>query len=100
MRFTTHILATVLLLAICAGSASGQDGWRGTSGLVHVHDAATVGKGKLVFSLGTSWNRTGKITITTGPYSRLNGTGMDEAIVDYHFILSRAEHTLGISHNK
>ena len=92
--------ALVLIIAACiasvAGAASGQDAWTGTAGLIHLQDAGTVGKGKLVFSLGTSYYKRGE-TLTKGPRSLLNPTEMDQAKVDYHFFVSRAALTFGVS---
>ena len=64
--------------------------------MLHVQSASTVGRGKLIFSLGTSYYRSGE-TLTKGPYSLINDTSLDEADVDFHFFLSRAALTFGLS---
>jgi outer membrane protein OmpA-like peptidoglycan-associated protein len=96
MKAIACMLVVVACIASTAGTASGQDGWKGTAGLIHLQDAATVGKGKLIFSLGTSYYKKSE-TLTKGPRSMLNYTSFDEADVDYHFFLSRAALTLGVS---
>jgi outer membrane protein OmpA-like peptidoglycan-associated protein len=96
MRTIARMLAAAALVILTAGTANGQDGWKGTAGLIHLQDAGTVGKGKLIFSLGTSYYKSGE-TLTKGPRSRLNYTDFDQAEVDYHFFNSRAALTLGVS---
>jgi outer membrane protein OmpA-like peptidoglycan-associated protein len=98
MKAIVHVLLAVALVALAAGPARSQDAWNGTSGLLHVERAGTVGRGKLIFSLGTSYYRTGE-TLTKGPLSLLNVTpaGDSSASVDYHFFLSRAALTFGLS---
>ncbi len=95
MKRMLCLLAAVAVLAP-AGAAWCQDGWNGTSGMLHLERAGTVGRGMLVFSLGTSYYRTDAV-LTPGPLSMLNPTGLSEAEVDYHFFLSRAALTFGLS---
>jgi len=96
MRGVTLALVAVGILASAALPANGQDGWKGTAGLIHLQDAGTVGRGKLIFSLGTSYYKRDE-TLTKGLRSPLNGTDLDNAAVDYHFFVSRAALTLGLS---
>ncbi len=100
MKTVLRALLAFALVASAAAPASGQqDAWKGTGGLLHVQSANTVGRGKLIFSLGTSYYRRGE-TLTKDPvnFSLLNGhTTLDEANVDYHFFLSRAALTFGLS---
>ena len=95
MKRTACAIVLVATLA-ASGAAWGQDGWKGTSGLLHVERAGTVGRGVLLFSLGTSYYKT-DATLTKGPRSMLNPTDFDEADVDYHFFGSRAVLTFGLS---
>jgi len=96
MKRFTFLLLAVAVLFVAYSQASAQEAWKGTAGLLHIYDAGTVGKGKLVFSLGTSYAKRNEI-LTPGPYSLLTGTGLDEAEVNYHFFLSRACLTFGLS---
>ena len=96
MRGVARSLLTIALLMAIVGTANGQDGWKGTAGLIHLQDAGTVGRGKLIFSLGTSWDKRSE-TLTKGPLSYLNYTDLEEATVTYHFFVSRAALTLGFS---
>jgi hypothetical protein len=96
MRTIARMLVAAALVVLTAGATNGQDGWKGTAGLIHLQDAGTVGKGKLIFSLGTSYYKSSEI-LTKGLRSRLNYTDFDEAEVDYHFFNSRAALTLGVS---
>ena len=75
MKARAHVFIIAACIALMAGTASGQDGWTGTAGLIHLQDAGTVGKGKLVFSLGTSYYKRGE-TLTKGTRSLLNPTDM------------------------
>jgi len=92
-------LVPLLIIAgivITSSLSLAQEAWKGTAGLLHVYDASTVGKGKLVFSLGTSYTkRTEQLNL--GPGSFLNGTSLTDAEVNYHFFISRAALTFGLS---
>jgi outer membrane protein OmpA-like peptidoglycan-associated protein len=96
MRGVVFSLLALTLCLLLTGTASGQDGWKGTAGLIHLQDAGTVGRGKLIFSLGTSYYKRTE-TMTKGPLSPLNYTDLNAADVDYHFFVSRAALTLGFS---
>jgi outer membrane protein OmpA-like peptidoglycan-associated protein len=96
MKALSRAILAAALVVSAAAPAAGQDAWKGTAGLLNVHSASTVGRGRLIFSLGTSYYRTGE-TLTKGPYSLINGIEADEANVDYHFFLSRAALTFGLS---
>ena len=96
MKALVRAILAVALVASAAVPAVGQDAWKGTAGLLNVQGANTVGRGKLIFSLGTSYYRTSE-TLTKGPYSLINGIEPDEATVDFHFFLSRAALTFGLS---
>ncbi len=96
MKAFARALLAVVLVASAAGPALSQEAWKGTGGLLHVQSASTVGRGKLIFSLGTSYYRSGE-TLTRGDYSLLNGTGDSLADVNYHFFSSRAALTFGLS---
>jgi outer membrane protein OmpA-like peptidoglycan-associated protein len=88
-------LAAVMLAAF-VGSAIGQDAWQGTAGTLHLQEATTVGKGKLIFSLGTCYSKRSETLNLIGP-SFLEGTGLTEANVDFHTFFSRAVLTFGVS---
>lgn len=92
----TRILVLAIVLSIFTGMAHGEGSWKGTAGLLHTQEAGTVGRGKLLFSLGTSYYKRTE-TLTLGPRSRINGTGLTSADVDFHFFLSRAVLTFGVS---
>lgn len=96
MKGIARALLFIVALAAASCAASGQDAWSGTAGLLHLESASTVGRGKLVFSLGSSYYRTGE-TLTRGPLSFINGTTLSEANVDYNFFLSRAALTFGLN---
>jgi hypothetical protein len=96
MKSVLRMLATVVLLASFVGTASGQDAWRGTAGTLHLYDASTVGKGKLIFSLGTCYSKRTE-TLTNEEGSLIFGTSLTDAEVDYHQFCSRALLTFGIS---
>ncbi|MDZ7860183.1 MAG: OmpA family protein [Candidatus Krumholzibacteriota bacterium] len=63
---------------------SSNTSWNGTAGLLRVYGANTIGSGKLVFSLGTSYSRRSDLEFSSDP-------------VDYNFMISRAGVTLGLS---
>lgn len=94
--FCAAVMTAVLLAAFTA--AYGQASWEGTAGLLRVHEAGTVGKGKLIFSLGTGYYRQYGVTLTPSEGSFYNDAG-GEGEVDYNFFLSRAALTLGLSDN-
>jgi outer membrane protein OmpA-like peptidoglycan-associated protein len=96
MKSSVRLLTTVLLLAAFIGTASGQDAWQGTAGTLHIKEASTIGKGKLIFSLGTCYSKRAE-TLTDEEGSLLFGTGLTEADVDYHLFASRALLSFGIS---
>jgi outer membrane protein OmpA-like peptidoglycan-associated protein len=96
MKGAACSLLVVAALVATADAALGQDAWNGSAGLLRVQSASTVGRGKLVFSLGSSYYRSGK-TLTKGPLSLINGTSFDEAEADFNFFLSRAALTFGLS---
>lgn len=96
MRGIVRALLAIAALVAMTGTANGQDAWKGTAGLIHLQDAGTVGRGKLIFSLGTSYYHRDE-TLTRGPRSLLNATNLTEAKVDDHFFLSRAAVTFGLS---
>jgi outer membrane protein OmpA-like peptidoglycan-associated protein len=96
MKAIARVLVVAALVGSMAGTACGQDAWTGTAGLLHVQSAGTVGRGNLIFSLGTSYYKTGE-TLTKGPRSLITYTSYDEADVDFHFLLSRAALTFGLS---
>jgi outer membrane protein OmpA-like peptidoglycan-associated protein len=96
MKSLSRALVAAALVVAAAGTAHGQDAWRGTAGLLHVQGANTVGRGKLLFSVGSMYYRTNE-TMTRGPLSLLEYTTLDEAPVDYHFFLSRAALTFGLN---
>ncbi len=98
MRGIGRALLAIAALVAVTGTANGQDAWTGTAGLIHLHDAGTVGRGKLIFSLGTSYYHRDE-TLTRGPRSFLLAAppSLTEAAVDDHFFLSRATLTFGLS---
>jgi outer membrane protein OmpA-like peptidoglycan-associated protein len=96
MKGAARLLFAIAAVIAMAGAANGQDAWNGTAGLLRVKSASTVGRGKLIFSLGSSYYRSAE-TLTKGPSSLLNGTSFDEAEVDYNFFFSRAALTFGLN---
>jgi outer membrane protein OmpA-like peptidoglycan-associated protein len=102
MKAIARVLFAAVLVASAAGPARSQDAWKGTGGLLHVQRASTVGRGKLIFSLGTSYYRSGE-TLTRDrvmprdTLSIINNTSISEAEIKYHFFLSRATLTFGLS---
>ncbi|MBN1885985.1 MAG: OmpA family protein [Candidatus Krumholzibacteriota bacterium] len=98
MRAVILVILAAILLPIGAVPAAGQDAWDGTSGLLRVYDAETIGKGKLIFSLGTCYYRRADVLLTPGPRSLyyLAEPG-SEPEVTYSFFSTRAVLTLGIS---
>ncbi len=98
MKAIARALLAVALVASAAGPARSQEAWKGTAGLLHVQSANTVGRGKLIFSLGTSYSRSGE-TLTRGPLSMFNYVPLPDSManVDYHFFNSRAALTFGLS---
>jgi outer membrane protein OmpA-like peptidoglycan-associated protein len=98
MKAIARVLVAAALLGSVGGAASAQDTWKGTDGLFHVLGAHTVGRGKLIFSLGSSYyERTETLTRDAARFSLLNGTNLTEAPADFHFFLSRAALTFGLS---
>lgn len=100
MKYLSVVLLAVMIAALPADAMSNRLSWNGTSGLLRVYDAGTVGKGKLVFSLGTSYARRSGVALTPEPgsiyYLADLSSGMDPE-VDYNFFISRAGLTLGVS---
>jgi len=96
MKSVIRVLLAVVLIAAFIGSASGQDAWQGTAGTLHLKEASTVGKGKLIFSLGTCYSKRSE-TLNLMDSSLLEGTGLTEADVDFHTFFSRAVLTFGLS---
>ncbi len=98
MKRLCRMTPLLVIAAFIATQAYGQASWEGTAGLLRVHEAGTVGKGKLIFSLGTGYYRQYGIALTPQPHSfYYNAGGQGE--VDYNFFLSRAALTLGLSDN-
>ncbi|HUV35466.1 MAG TPA: OmpA family protein [Patescibacteria group bacterium] len=98
MKLCRYLLVAAFLVSILPGIAGGQDSWNGTAGMLRVYEAGTIGKGKLIFSLGTSYYRRGSELVTKGPQSYLKDHYLlDKAEVDYNFFISRAALTLGLS---
>lgn len=95
----TVILATIaaVLLPLAAAPAAGQDAWNGTAGLLRVHEAGTIGKGKLIFSLGTCYHRRSDVMLGEGRLYDLFDASGDAPEVSYNFFSTRAVLTLGIS---
>ena len=98
MKAIARVLVAAALVVSAAAPALGQDAWKGTGGLLHVQRASTVGRGMLIFSLGTSYYRSDE-TLTKGPMSLLNYTPAGDSVanVNDHFFLSRAALTFGLS---
>ena len=95
MKRMLYLLAAVATLA-SAGAARCQDGWKGTSGMLHLERAGTVGRGMLVFSLGTSYYKSDAL-LSSSALGLAGSVDWTEADVDYHFFLSRASLTFGLS---
>ncbi len=97
-RCARVVVASVILTMLLSAVAVANVSWDGTSGMLRVYDAGTVGKGKLVFSLGTSYMRWPDERLLQCPgsfYDRAGGT--DPKTVTYNFFTSRAGLTLGLS---
>lgn len=96
MKSVIRVLLAAVLVATFIGSANSQDSWQGTAGTLHLKEASTVGKGKLIFSLGTCYSKRSETLNLIGP-SLLEGTGLTEADVDFYTFFSRAVLTFGLS---
>ena len=98
MKRLARVFVAIAVLASLTGSARAQEAWKGTAGLLHVQSAGGIGRGKLIFSLGTSYYKNQE-TLTKDPegFSLINGTDWDEAPADFYFFVSRAELTFGLS---
>jgi outer membrane protein OmpA-like peptidoglycan-associated protein len=98
MKAFTRVLIAATVLASMAGTAHSQDTWKGTAGLLHLQSASTVGRGKLIFSLGTSYHKDWyRLTRDLNGFSLINGTTKSTAPATFHFFLSRAALTYGLS---
>ncbi len=99
MRNLLILLLAVTLAAIPVDAMSNRVSWNGTSGLLRVYEAGTVGKGKLVFSLGTSYARRTGVMLTPEPgeFSYYDVAAGTDPEVDYNFFISRVGLSLGIS---
>ena len=98
MKVITHLLLATLLITVLAGAAEGSNtSWGGTAGTLHLQDAGTVGRGKLIFSLGSSYSRTPDVWLTRDPPSMLLSSSWETAPVTYHTFLSRLVLTIGLS---
>ncbi len=91
------VVSALAFMAVTAGHLQAQSSWEGTAGLLRVHEAGTVGKGKLIFTLGTSYSRRAGIILTDEPLSFYHLSTASNPEVDYNFFLSRAALTLGLS---
>ncbi|MCK4537400.1 MAG: OmpA family protein [Candidatus Krumholzibacteria bacterium] len=98
MRALYRFSLVLIVVTIFTGAAFAQASWEGTAGLLRVHEAGTVGKGKLVFSLGTGYYKQYGVPIFDVAGSLWEYAGSD-AEVDYDFFISRAVLTLGLSNN-
>ena len=98
MKAIARVLCAVAVFASMAGTAQSQDAWKGTAGLLHLQSAGTVGRGKLIFSLGTSYYKSAETLAQDSlNFSWINGTPWSEAPADFHFFVSRAALTFGLS---
>jgi len=99
MRTHARILvASVILTMLFSAAAASHVSWDGTAGMLRVYDAGTIGKGKLVFSLGTSYMRWPEERLLQCPGSFYNyAGGTDPKEVTLNFFTSRAGLTLGLS---
>ncbi len=94
------VVASVILAVLMSAGAAAQVSWDGTAGLLRVYDAGTIGKGKLVFSMGSSYMRWPDEVLLDCPGSYYNRAGgVDPKTVTYNFFTSRAGLTLGLSDN-
>ncbi|MBN2072219.1 MAG: OmpA family protein [Candidatus Krumholzibacteriota bacterium] len=97
MRTVLRLFLILAIVTFFAGVVNAQASWDGTAGLLKVHEAGTVGKGKLVFSFGSSYYRRYGVTLMPTPGSYYySATGTDPE-VNYNFFVSKAVLTLGLS---
>jgi outer membrane protein OmpA-like peptidoglycan-associated protein len=85
-----------MLLSI---GAAAQVSWDGTAGMLRVYDAGTIGKGKLVFHMGTSYMRWPDEVLLQCPGSLYYDAAGTDPKVTYNFFTSRAGLTLGLNDN-
>lgn len=97
MRSLLVVLVISALLMVPADGYSNKVSWQGTSGMLRLYDAGTVGRGKLVFSMGTSYYRHGDVQLVPGLGGFYYDSGDDGPTVDYNFFISRAGLSLGLS---
>lgn len=69
---------------------------QGTRGLIRSRAADGLGKGMLNFQLSTYYYTYGDSTLRFGRYS-FNDAGTTDAVVDYHFLITRATLTYGLN---
>ena len=94
------VASVILTMLLSAGAAVAQVSWDGTAGMLRVYDAGTIGKGKLVFTMGTSYMRWPDVVLAQCPGSfYYDAGGTDPKTVTYNFFTSRAGLTLGLSDN-
>ena len=92
------VVASVILTTLLSAGAAAQVSWDGTAGMLRVYDAGTIGKGKLVFTLGTSYMRWPDEVLLDFPGSFYDKAGGDDPkTVTYNFFTYRAGLTLGLS---
>ncbi|MBN1163822.1 MAG: thrombospondin type 3 repeat-containing protein, partial [Candidatus Krumholzibacteriota bacterium] len=101
MRFYSRSVLIFSIIALFAVPVSAQSSWDGPAGLLRVKEAGTIGKGKLLFTLGTSYYRRSGIILTdeTDSFYHLADPAIKDPQVDYNFFLSRAYFALGLSNH-
>ena len=85
-------LSVMIALPVWAGTS-----WHTTRGLVRTRSADTIGKGMLNFSLTTHYYLYPDSLLRPGRYPFEDPTNTNNAIVDYHFLLTRAALTYGLN---
>jgi hypothetical protein len=94
-RFLTILLAGAIL-ATAAPTKAGV-AFRGTRGLIRSVAADNLGKGKLNFQLSGYYFKYGDLALTPGIGGLLGPTPDTQAIVDYHFFITRPTLTYAVS---
>ena len=94
MKRFVSVFSVIVALLVAPPSEAGRK-YQGTDGLIRSREAATIGRGIMDFQLIGHYYSAKDDTLTVG-FPNV-GTGGPNAVVDYHFFMTRATLSYGLS---